>query len=115
MLVLMNHRELTTESKSTRLSIMRFCKAAISAVRECLQELLHLIALFQQYLVVFAKGDAEYDGCYVFEAVNPFFSFTSLTAYVKHAASCQPSSYKREHIDDRAYCMLNWPIVKRVS
>jgi hypothetical protein len=36
-------------------------------------------------LIVFAKSDTEDDRRYVFKAVNPLLSFTSLATNIKHA------------------------------
>jgi hypothetical protein len=46
----------------------------------------YLTTFFEQNLVVFAKSHAKYDGRHVFEAMDPFLPFTSLAAYVEHAA-----------------------------
>ncbi len=48
---------------------------------------IHLVALFQKHLVVLAKRHAKDDGCDVLETMDPLLPFTSLAAYVKHAAS----------------------------
>ncbi len=63
MLVRMNHRELTTESNSTRLSIIRFWVGHIKLVRldAAGRAVAHLVALFKKHLVVLAESDAEYD------------------------------------------------------
>ena len=45
----------------------------------------YLIALFEEDLVVFAKGNAEDYGGDIFEAVDPFLAFASLAADVEHA------------------------------
>jgi hypothetical protein len=90
-LVLMNHLELTTESNSNKLSIMRFCARPINSVcvtRTAVQT--YLTALFQEHLVVLAQGNAEDDGCDVFEAVDPLLAFASLPADIKHAARRVP-------------------------
>lgn len=76
---------------------------------------LYLVAFFQKYLIVLAERDAEDDGRYVFEAVDPFFPFTSLTADVKHTAACQWTALTSRGANGVTYCMLNWPIVNRVS
>jgi hypothetical protein len=94
----MNQRELTTESKRRRLSIMRFwgggdkVSAGVSmgigeAQAECRGHHHHtyLAALLQQDLVVFAQGDAKYDGRDVLETVDPLFALAALAADVKHA------------------------------
>ena len=85
-LVLMNHLELTTESNSNKLSIMRFCGRALAACEQRDGKHAYLTALFQQHLVILAQGDAEDDGCDIFEAVNPLFAFASLPTHIKHAA-----------------------------
>ena len=84
MLVLMNHRELTTESNKTRLSIIRFF-AFVLVGRMLEIRSSYLITLFKKDLIVLAQGHAKYDGGYIFEAVNPFLTFTSLTSDIKHA------------------------------
>lgn len=85
MLVLMNHREFTTESNKTRLSIIRFCRplSATSHIRP--PRTSYLVILLQKHLIVFAQSHAKYDGCNVFKTVYPFFPFTSLATYIEHA------------------------------
>ena len=36
-------------------------------------------------MIVFANGDEEEDGCHIFETMDPFLSFGTLTANVKHS------------------------------
>jgi len=83
-LVRMNHLELTTESKSKRLSIIRFCRVLAKASRRgvlctC------LAALFEEHLVVLAQRNTKDDGGNILETVNPLFAFTSLAADIEHA------------------------------
>ena len=87
-LVRMNHRELTTESKRTRLSIMRFCKMSVLLFKPA-HTMPYLIACFQQDLIVFAEGNTEDDAGDVLEAMDPLFAFTSLAADIKHANRSQ--------------------------
>ncbi len=82
MLVRMNHRELTTESKRTRLSIIRFCGGQHARV---FGQTTHLAILLQEHLIIFAQGDAEYDGRDIFKAVDPLLALASLATDVKHA------------------------------
>jgi hypothetical protein len=80
-LVLINHLELTTESKSTKLSIMRFWGSVRK--RECLFWRCtesYLVALFQEHLIVLTQG-------HILEAMNPLLSLTSLSTYIEHAES----------------------------
>ncbi len=87
-LVLINHLELTTESKSTKLSIMRFWGSVRK--RECLFWRCtesYLVALFQEHLIVLTQGHTEYDGRHILEAMNPLLSLTSLSTYIEHAES----------------------------
>ena len=46
----------------------------------------NLAALFEKHLIIFTQSNAKYDGCHVFEAMNPLFSFTSLSTYIEHTA-----------------------------
>lgn len=89
MLVLINHRELTTESKSSKLSIIRFCtiESARGAVRYAPLSSTYLTGFFKQNLVVLAESNAEDDGGDVLEAVYPFLPLASLTTHIKHAAT----------------------------
>ncbi len=90
-LVRMNHLELTTESNSNKLSIMRFCGGGCQQSADWLDDKLsYLTALFQQDLIVLAQRNAKDDGCDVFEAVNPLFAFASLPTDIKHAARGVP-------------------------
>src|SRR5436190_2230670 len=92
-LVLMNHRELTTESNSNKLSIMRFYLEGQQRLGMDEEGSAYLAALFEQHLVVLAQGNTEDDGGDVFEAVNPLLPFTSLPANIKHAGrTCQPAA-----------------------
>lgn len=84
-LVRMNHRELTTESKRTSDSIIRFCRSKESVMgRLSWHDNANLCCFFQEYLIILAQRNTEDDGCDVFKAVNPLLSFTSLAANVKH-------------------------------
>jgi hypothetical protein len=59
--VRMNHREFTTESKSTSDSIMRFYDMLADIFADQDSSITYLAALFEQHLIVFAKGHAEND------------------------------------------------------
>ncbi len=61
MLVLINHREFTTESNKTKLSIIRFCMLFLNMARTRLDKGAYLITLLQEHLVVFAESHAEDD------------------------------------------------------
>jgi hypothetical protein len=101
-LVRMNHRELTTESKRTRLSIIRFCFEVSMCADTQIPRNPYLTTFFEQNLVVFAESYAEDDRRHVLEAMNPFFPFASLTANIKHAA--KPVS--TNSIDTDTRCLL---------
>jgi hypothetical protein len=66
-----NHRELMTDSKRMRDSIMRFCEQMSMVWGK--EKKADLVLLLQQDLVVLAKGSAEYYARDALEAVNPFF------------------------------------------
>lgn len=87
MLVRINHRELTTESKSTKLSIMRFWKSISLAALDLGGHPTnpYLVALLEQHLIIFAQCHAENNRCHILEAVDPFFAFAALTPNIKHA------------------------------
>lgn len=93
MLVRMNHRELTTESKSTRLSIIRFYgrenKISDSGDQSKFEfrTTAYLITLFQQNLIIFTQRDTENNGCDVFEAMDPLLAFASLSSDIKHTVN----------------------------
>lgn len=83
-LVRMNHRELTTESKRTKLSIIRFLQVLVEKL--CQRSFIYyLTTLFQQNLIVFAEGDTEDNGSHILKAMNPFLPFTSLASHIEHA------------------------------
>ena len=85
-LVRMNHRELTTESKRTKLSIIRFYQVCQLRYRMLgCNEASYLIAFFQKHLIIFTERNAKDNGCHVFEAMDPFLSLTALAAHIKHA------------------------------
>lgn len=86
MLVLMNHLEFTTESKSTKLSIMRFWLFISFLKYSEILARTHLIALFQQDLIVLAQCNTKYNGGDILEAMDPFLPFTSLPAHIEHAS-----------------------------
>lgn len=44
----------------------------------------YLIGFFQKDLIVFTQRHTEDDGRNIFETVDPFLAFTSLTTHVKH-------------------------------
>jgi hypothetical protein len=84
-LVRMNHRELTTESNRTRLSIMRF----YDRQRERINVVgisPYLIAFLQKYLVILAESYTEDDRGDIFKTMNPLLSLTPLPADIEHAA-----------------------------
>ena len=87
MLVRMNHREFTTESKRSKLSIIRFCSFRVSTEIKTNVENVHpyLTTLLKEHLVVFTESDAEYDRRDVLETVNPLLPFASLAANIEHA------------------------------
>jgi hypothetical protein len=104
-LVRMNHLELITESKRTRLSIMRFCKVQ-SANHSMSQrpDSSYLIRFFQKHLIVFAESNTEDDGGDIFKAMNPFLPFASLSTHIKHTISV--SIYRYRQWQD-THCMLS--------
>lgn len=99
MLVRMNHLELTTESKRSKLSIMRFCtkSAKVGSHRwgPNVEICLYLTALLQQYLVVLAQGHTENDGRDILKTMNPLFALTPLSTNVEHATKRQSPKSKQ--------------------
>ena len=121
MLVRMNQRELTTESKSSRLSIMRFCRHGqpLSSPHEETPEKgpnpTYLTALLEQHLVVLAQRNAKDDGRHVLEAVNPLLALTPLPADIKHAAKPSVSANLGGGPPLCTHWMLSCPILNLVS
>ena len=114
MLVLINHREFTTESNKTRLSIIRFCihnqkVPRTLAVRICM----YLIAFLQKNLIIFAQRYTEDDRGYVLEAMDPLLSLASLAANIKHTT--RHISLCGFPICGGSYCILSCPMVNLVS
>lgn len=117
MLVLINHRELTTESKRTKLSIIRFSRDVSLIACRGSEPVAYLIALLEQHLIVFTQSDTEDNGCHVLETMNPLFPLTPLASDIEHTdhiVSPGPTCHEKMRFGP-TYCMLNWPIVKRVS
>jgi hypothetical protein len=113
MLVRINHRELTTESKSTKLSIIRFLSTTVSKVNHGNSRwATDLIAFLEKHLVVLAQSHTEDNRGHIFEAMDPFLALAPLPADIKHATQSQKLSKWR---CDASHCMLSWPIVNRVS
>lgn len=86
MLVLINHREFTTESNRTKLSIMRFWACHVSWRKgwgRC--GVAYLVAGLEENLIVFAESNAKDDGSNVLEAMYPLLPLTSLPTNVEHA------------------------------
>lgn len=103
----MNHRELTTESNRTKLSIMRFCRAVSSLLRLAKVPIItYLIAFFQQHLVVFAQGNAKDDGCHILKAMDPFFSLASLASHIKHAVATVSQMKAQPDLFLRTVCSI---------
>lgn len=74
----------------------------------------YLVTLLQQDLIVFTQGHTEYYWRDVFKTMYPFFSFAPLPSDIKHTEyTHQPPNTWNEKT--QSYCILNWPIVKRVS
>lgn len=107
-----NHLELTTESKSRRLSIIRFCVCQ-QQTRRFLSMHTYLTALLKEYLIVLAEGNTENDGRHILEAVNPLLTFTSLATDIEHTKL--PVSMAKRPGGAGAYWMLSWPILNLVS
>lgn len=119
-LVRLNHRELTTESNRTKLSIIRFLIESAMSQRPIKRQRgggeVYLLAFLQEYLVVLTQGHTEDDRCDIFKAMDPFLSFTALATNIKHAM--RGSVYGPQMIEGRsgvAHCILSWPMVNRVS
>ena len=89
-LVLMNHREFTTESNNTKLSIIRFCRHWSICTHSYEMKVIYLVTLLKEYLVVFAEGYTEDNRGDVLKTMYPFLSFTALTTDIEHAVvHCQ--------------------------
>jgi len=73
-LVRINHLEFTTESKSTRLSIILFY-ALLVVHRIFIAVRPYLVCFLQQDLVIFAQRDAENDRRDILETMYPLLSF----------------------------------------
>ena len=93
MLVRINHRELTTESKSTKLSIIRFLSTRSVKVNHGNSRwATDLIAFLEKHLVIFAQSDTEDNRSHIFEAMDPFLALAPLPADIKHATQSQKLS-----------------------
>ena len=85
-LVRINHREFTTESNSTKLSIIRFCEStSASGSHRATRVGAYLVAFFKEYLIILTQCHAEDDRSDILETMDPLLPLTSLTANVKHA------------------------------
>ena len=83
-LVLINQREFTTESNSTRLSIMRFY-VEINPEADMKKEKPYLVAFLKQDLIIFAQSDTKYDRCDIFKTMDPLLPLAPLATDVEHA------------------------------
>lgn len=57
-----------------------------SILKFCITITPYLTFFFKQTLIIFTQGCDEYYGCYIFKAIYPFLSFSSLPSYIYNSA-----------------------------